>query len=158
MEKYILWSNLDPSMYDEEILEQWPDATDMEIMRWESDFLEIDLEAERANLDKELGRPIVCVADLGLWDGRRSGYKFVGTNLKDCLCPMNDMDEVYVEGNEVCQRSIHHDGTNYLTYRVLKAGISEFEAEEMIYDGAKWDDITEPLGKYVTEIYGWEVA
>jgi parallel beta-helix repeat protein len=41
---------------------------------------------EEINLNLELGRHILVIADLGLWNGRHSGYKEIGTNLRDCLC------------------------------------------------------------------------
>ncbi len=33
------------------------------------------LDDERMNLDVQLSQPILVIADLGLWHGRRMGYK-----------------------------------------------------------------------------------
>ena len=78
------------------------------------------------------------------------------TNLNDISSETcGDYVTWYVEDGEIKCDDIHHDGTNHYTYRVLKDGISEYEADELLYDGEDIDKFTEKLGHYVDEIYGW---
>ena len=42
------------------------------------------LEDERVNLNIQLPQPIICIADLGRWNGRFSGYKEIASgNIRD---------------------------------------------------------------------------
>ena len=44
------------------------------------------LDDERMNLNITLGMPILIIADLGLWDGRHSGYQEIASgNIKRLL-------------------------------------------------------------------------
>lgn len=51
--------------------------------KWDIVYDEIDMrrEDERLNLSCLLDGKIMCIADLGLWNGRRSGYKYLTENL-----------------------------------------------------------------------------
>ena len=115
------------------------------------------LNDERANLDKELGRTIVVIANLGLWNGRRNGWKLTNsTNLNGIFeGTCGDYVTWYVEDGEIKCDDTHHDGTNHYTYRVLKDDISDWEFEELMAEGKDIDELTEKLGHYVDEIYGW---
>ena len=116
------------------------------------------LDDEKANLNKELGQSIVMIARLGLWNGKRSAYKIMkGTNLNnifDDTC--GDYVTWYVEDGDIKCDDTHHDGTNHYTYRTIKEGIGEWEFEEMIAEGKDIFELTDKLGHYVNEIYGWE--
>jgi len=52
---------------DQMVYDEWSESESM----WFNDELE--------NLDQELEGRIIAIADLGLWDGRKSGYKIGGT-------------------------------------------------------------------------------
>ena len=81
---------------------------------------------ELINLNRELGRHILVIADLGLWNGRRSGYKEIGTNLRDCLYTNDDDMRLYVDNlGDLRADGYHHDGTNHYLYRVYKPGVGE---------------------------------
>ena len=44
------------------------------------------LDDTRANLNKQLNSTIIVIADLGLWHGRRTGYKLIESGIiSDCL-------------------------------------------------------------------------
>lgn len=117
---------------------------------------------ERLNLNQELDNFVICIADLGLWNGRRSAYKLLGKNLNSILYSTGDFYEVYVEDGEVKARDGHHDGTNYYTWRVLKKGLSRSKINELlesIVDGDAEDKIrkcTKSLAPYVKRIYGFK--
>lgn len=169
MKKYIIWSNRDLKLEDwKDCLEDWkPEITDeneqwMLVNMWNDEYLE----DERANLNINLHAGILAIADLGLWDGRKIGYKEMGTNISNCLGgTCGDYVTWYVDelGDLRCE-DCHHDGTNYYTYRAWKEGVSPFQMENLewkIYCGkATRRDITRltrKLGPDIAKVYGWKV-
>ena len=119
---------------------------------------------ERINLDKKVDGEIVIIGDLGLWDGRRIGYKLLGNNIKDCFEMGRDCMEAewYCDRYDLAGVEHHHDGTNYYTYRMRKPNISETSWEnflDKIYRGVVTSkDITrytKSLRPYIAEVYGW---
>ena len=125
------------------------------------------LDDERVNLNIDVGEEIVVIADLGLWNGRRQGYKLLHkTNIADCLTgTCGDYVTWFVDdrGDLNC-RDCHHDGTNLYLYRAWKDSVTEEQMEnflEKVYRGkATRKDITRytrKIGTYVADIYGWKV-
>lgn len=117
---------------------------------------------EIVNLNKELGKDIVMYGTLGLWNGKHTAHRFLNkTNLNEILYTVNGDDATwYVEGEEIKCDHIHHDGTNHYTYRVLKPEYNAFDFEEYAYEyslSKAVNKMTEPLGHYVAEIYGFEL-
>ena len=120
---------------------------------------------ERCNLDIQLSRPILVIADIGRWNGRVMGYKEIkSANIKDCLYSDTDYATWYVDknGDFRCE-AIHHDGTNHYLYRTYKDGVSEQQIENLkwkIYEGtatrADITRITRRLGDEIGKVYGWE--
>lgn len=176
--KHIIWSN-----FNLDIEDGWREAYEecAEINGWEYDpnneyavyeyMVETNamyLDDERINLDIEVSQPIIAIADLGLWNGRFTGYKELNsTNIRDCLNTFDSCEyhEWYVDecGDLRCTAA-HHDGTNYILYRAYKDGITESQRYDFlgkIYGGvATQDDIdatTRRLGDEIAEIYGWEL-
>lgn len=157
--KHVIWeSNIDLEVFKEEfekmgyteemgytIDEQYQIACD-----WTNDALQ----DEKDNLDIELDNNIVVIADLGLWNGRRRGYKVIGTNLNDTLRSFMDcMTEIefYTDGYNYCATEYHHDGTNHYIFRVLKDGV---DVDKL----GNYKDImkyTKSLKKTVNNVYGW---
>ena len=140
--------------------EEYEEMTENE--KWEriTDMNYEYLEDERYNLASiKNNLQIVAFADLGLWNGRRGGYKFMNTtNIADCLRSfVNGISYMmfYVENGEFMAREAHHDGTNYYTFRFLKNGIDMYEFEELAYDSKKdINDYTMPIGKVILDYYG----
>lgn len=86
------------------------------------------------NLDKQIEGVVIAFADLGLWDGRRQGYKILGHNINGILNVSEDDNEWYGDGFNIRGSLSHHDGTHYVLYRVAK-DIDEAERiGEMIYN------------------------
>jgi len=165
-EKYTVWSNknLDLKDWIDDLKYEYPDASEEELteLMWETNNMY--LEDERVNLDINVSSPILVIADLGLWDGRKSGYKEIPSgNIKDCLFSECEYVEWFVEDDEFKCEESHHDGTNYLTYRKYKETASEKEREalkEKIYDGTATqediDKVTEKIGRTVMEVYWYQ--
>ena len=75
-DRHIIWSNynLDFEDWRDDLEEQYPGLPESELVSLMYDINSSYLDDERVNLDIQLNSPILVVADLGLWYGRRSGY------------------------------------------------------------------------------------
>lgn len=170
MERHVIWSNrnLDYEDWREYLEDEYPDPDFSEDERY-CQMYEINdeyLYDERLNLNVKLYQPILVIADLGLWDGRHSGYKELESgNISDCLYSDCDSNEWYVDelGDLRCDAS-HHDGTNRYLYRVYKDGTSEEQREnlkEKIFRGtatrADITRITRRLGDDIAKVYGFRI-
>lgn len=123
----------------------------------ESEFYYYD---EKANLDLRLPGKVLAIADLGFWDGRRPGYKVMGSNLNEVLHGFDCDDiHVYCDGYNVRSDACHHDGVHHITFRLVPDGIDAEKLIEAIYWGkhtpAMVRRYTRSLRPYVAEIYGW---
>lgn len=167
----LVWTNFDLD-YDRDwkdyLEDAYPDLSEDERIDRMYECNGERLEDERANLNIQLDQPILVVADLGLWNGRRMGYREIRSgNIRDCLYA--GKDDLYVtwfvdERGDLRCEAIHHDGTNYLTYRAYKPGATERKKEALrakLYAGiATRRDITRVtnrLGDLIAEVYGWEI-
>lgn len=84
--KRVLWSSeIDFDAWRDDYKEAYPDATEDEIDEMISDQNFDDLVVERGILDINLPEPIIVIADLGLWYGRRTGYREIPGNIAKCL-------------------------------------------------------------------------
>jgi hypothetical protein len=124
------------------------------------DCSNIAYDAELENLDFDLDENILCIASLGLWDGIKDAYKEMDNNLNNILSNLEDRNIVYSDGKDIRAKCIHHDGTNFYLYRVLKPGVNTDKFYKKIYDGTyTWDDVlkyTKSVLPYVKEVYGWK--
>lgn len=147
--------------------EEYPELTEDERIRLMYEMNSDDLEETRDNLDIPLSGAILAIGNLGLWYGRRIGYKEITSRrISDCL--YSDRDTEWAtwwvdERGDLCAEFIHHDGTNYVTYREWKEGVSETQKEnlkEKLYRGeATRKDITRltrRLGAEIAAFYGWK--
>ena len=118
------------------------------------------LDDERHNLNKHIDGVIMVFADLGLWYGRRQGYQILGSNIADILHSRCDEAEWYGDGYNIRGRMIHHDGTNYVLYRIAKDRDEAERIAAKIYsgeideEGFRWR--TRSLYPYVADVYGWK--
>ena len=160
MKHNVIWSNDYETI--EAIRKDLENEEDKEVNFYQASFLNSDyLEDERINLSGIKSNDIVAIADLGLWNGRRVGYKLFD-NVKSCL--YSDCDEVewYCDGYDFKAIMRHHDGTNYVVYRERKSGFSEYAWNNFlnkIFDGTVTkSDIsryTKSLKPKIAEVYGW---
>jgi hypothetical protein len=167
-ETHIIWSNyfLDYDDWKADLEEQYPDLSEDERISLMYEINNDYLEDERMNLNIRLNRPILVIGDLGLWNGRRSGYKEIESgNIRDCLYADTDYSTWYVDklGDLRCD-AIHHDGTNHYLYRAYKDGVSESQIdllkEKLYYGQATRADITRVtrrLGDDIARVYGFSI-
>ena len=156
-QRRIIWTNND---YEEWCEAMKDEITDEEITpEYYAFCCDNNLDDERINLDVEVDGYIVAFASLGLWNGRVNGAKLVGTNVRDILHSNDDYVTWYCDPYNVKAEMIHHDGTNYVIYRVARN--KEF-AEKLVnmiaYNGMTEEQFkraTRSLRPYVAEVYGW---
>lgn len=168
--KHMIWTDdifyMDGDLDD--LREAYPHADDYELCEMMLESNAEYLDDERLNLDIDVPEGIIAIADLGLWYGRRTGYKEVGYNISECLYG-NVRGQSYCTwyvdglGDLACEES-HHDGTNYYIYRAWKPGVTYGQKEALLnklYHGtAKRRDITlctRRLGDDVAAVYGWSI-
>lgn len=164
MKKFTIWSNiLDYEDWKDDLEEQYPDYSDEGRYSLMYDINNEYLEDERMNLDIQLDRPILVIADFWLWNGRLSGYKEIKSGrISDCLYSDTDYSTWYVDafGDLRCD-AVHHDGTNHYLYRTYKENVSDTQIENLknkIYEGTIMrrdiTRITRRIGDAIAEVYG----
>ena len=165
--EHIIWSNTDINVadYADFLQEEYPEVTDPNgqyELCCEMNYAYLD--DEKANLDIELPHQIICIADLGLWYGRRMGYKMIEShNISDCLCDSEwDYCEWYVDRyNDLRFTGAHHDGTNHYLYRELR-DLSDKQMENFLdkfHTGRLTrrdiNRYTTSIGSHIQKVYGW---
>lgn len=167
-EKHIIWSNLNLDMEDwrEFLEEEYPGRTEEEYYDLMHELNNGYLDDERMNLDRQLSTPILVCADLGLWNGRKSGYRMIGSgNIKDCLDSGFADVEWYVDRQgDLRSIAIHHDGRNHYLYRAVRERVPDWKVERLqnrLYEGtASYADIakiTRRLGDEIAAVYGFPI-
>lgn len=121
-------------------------------------------EDEKHELELVSEGPVLAIADLGLWDGRRCGYKEL-ESLEDVMYSSCDYERVYVDSNgDLRKEESHHDGSNSILYRYWKDGLTDVQREnflDKLYNGkATQKDITRytrKAGLGIADAFGWTV-
>ena len=160
-----IWDSMeDTDSWIDELREDYPDYDDDELMEIARDIHDNYLDDERANLNKVVDGEIIIIANLGLWNGRRTGFGTTNSNnIKDILCSkVNGMSEChwYSDGYNIRCTEAHHDGTNYYTYRIVRPNRDINRLRDKIVNG---EEITTAMINYYTRsllpevapIYGW---
>ena len=136
------------------------EPSDEEITQEIYDRIEMTYGDEKLNLNKRLNGRILAIANLGLWNGRRSGYKILGDNLNEILTGFGcDEWQVVDNGFNIVADGYHHDGHNYVEYREIKEDTNYEVLLNKLYSNepVSRKDInryTRSIRKYVKEIYG----
>lgn len=160
--KTIIWQDIDidPDIHQEFFDEFYPDATEAE--RWEM-AVETNanyLDDERDNLNKPAGGRIVVFADVGLWYGRRDGYKILDSDRLSGIFNLDDgcdYHEFTLEDGECCGAGIHHDGRNNYIFRALRADLDDDTYNAALENDLTFDelwDATRSIAHDIAEIYG----
>ena len=118
---------------------------------------------EFENLDKELQGRVIAIANLGSWNGRRKSYKIMNCNLNSVLDACGgDYLKVYTDRYDVKSTAVHHDGVNYITYRMLKPNLTEVQIDNFLNKLSSGDFTKKDISRYTTslksqinKIYGW---
>ena len=165
--EHIIWSNMDINVadYADFLQEEYPEVTDPDKQYELCCELNDDyLDDERDNLSVVLPHPIICIADLGLWNGKRIGYKMIESgNISDCLWDSDcDFCTWYVDRyNDLRFIGTHHDGRNYYLYRELR-DLSDQQMENFL-DKLRTCRLTRRditryttnIGSHIQRVYGW---
>lgn len=166
MKKRTIWSNrnINPEDY-QETYEEHLELNDLDGSKYDLwDFIHDDLqnwlECERANLNIPTDGRIICIADLGLWDGRHQGYQVFGKNVNEIFCQHYEYTEWYSDGYNIKAVDVHHDGTNYYEFREIREDRNAQNLLDAIYNG---EEITRKMLNYYTrslhsrvaKVYGW---
>ena len=148
-----------------------PGASEEEVEQYIYDVNNDYLFDEQANLGGvRYEEDIVLLADLGLWNGRRCGFKEMRTHyISECLRSgygnsISDI-EYYVDAlGDFRADEVHHDGINHYLFRVWKPGLSEAQKDnflDKVYCGrVTRKDITRytnRIGEDIARVYGWKV-
>lgn len=164
--EHLIWSGhaLDYEDWRDDLEAEFPDLSEDERYMMMYDRNDEYLEDERRNLNIQLGQPILVIADLGLWDGRHSGYKEIHSgNIRDCLYSDCEYCTWFVDrfGDLRCDAT-HHDGINHYLYRTWKDGTTEAQMDRLknkLYEGtatrADITRVTRRLGDEIGKVYGW---
>lgn len=138
----------------QEMAETWgsnpEDFTEKEVQN----FIETDIHFVWEDLWFFLdpNQKVLCLADLGLWDGRQAGGK-VGTLKTIVIDAMEDFNTLSFneEENTLQLEAIHHDGTNDFTFYGLTDEGWEYAAEHG-RNKACHDELLAHPEKYLTKI------
>ena len=125
-------------------------------------YEDIDMwfEDEQSNLCRVLDGRILCIASMGLWDGRVSGYKILGNNLNEVLtCGIGcDEKEIYCDAYNVLAKGYHHDGRNYVEFREIREDRNIENLTDKLYLGMpvtrrEINYYTKSLRPYIKQAY-----
>lgn len=125
------------------------------------------LEDEKMNLDIEIDNPILVIANLGLWNGQRQGYKILNRNNISALFSVRCRDSLaatfYADAYNVYCDDDHHDGTNQYLFRELIGTDSQCSKLcSAIYNGREYESLMKRYSRsilpYIAAVYGWPVA
>lgn len=170
--KYLIWkSEIDVKDYKDLLNEEYPEITDeYEQYRVCWEYNQDVLEDEKANLGHIIfAHPIIQIAELGLWFGKRTSYKVIGddrgsklTDIFSSCC--GDDQEYYVEDGDACCDDYHHDGMNHYIYRELRC--DEECAEDLLdalysqkpVDQKLIEKYTKSIAPEICKVYGWKSA
>lgn len=131
MKERILYNDLLTEEEENEIIKDYAECNDVNIEDIDeelkyaiiSDYLEMDREDLDINCNVYLTNPILVIADVGTWNGRKTGYKIINSGLLSDIFHMNDgcdYHKYYSDGYNIHCEAIHHDGTNYYEFREIK--------------------------------------
>lgn len=160
-ENSYFWTNEERDEIVESIKDDNPEYDDQYAIDVAEDVNSDNLCIIREDLGNIKTNTIIVIADLGLWNGCRIGYKEI-KSLKDCFYSDCDYCRWYVDRYNMRSTQIHHDGTNELLYRIRKDGVSDYQWENFlgkIYDEkvtkADITKYTASLRPLISEFYGW---
>lgn len=170
MKKRVIWSNrdVDFDQWRKDLIEYQKendydnpeDVTDDDILCFIDESLSNCIDDERMNLNIVTDGRILAIADLGLWNGRRQGYKVLGCNVNNIFNISEDYNEYYSDGHNIRATCIHHDGTNFIEYRVIREDKNITNLLNNIFYGKEitrkqLNYYTKSLAPYVHKVYGW---
>ena len=174
--RYTVWQNIEMDVDDwkdgykefmeiNEIPFDEDNIKDEDVYEYMEETNEYYLDDERANLNIIVPNGILVIADLGLWDGRRCGYKEITSgNISDCLYDKDcDYCDWYCDRYDFRFTGYHHDGSNHYVYRTWADNTTEQQRENFLeklyYGKATHSDMlkyTRSIRPYIAWVYGWD--
>jgi len=169
MKKHLIWkSEIDLEDYEDYFKEveqeqgielndsqKWALADDDNVQNYYCEVANLN----NANLPHD--GQIIAIADIGLWNGRRVGYKLIN-QLSDILDCGSDDREVYTDGKNVRATSYGHDGTTDVIFRQLKPNRNLDNLCDKLYNSRNMAEANKYIRSYTTSIvktvnaiYGW---
>lgn len=171
MKKLAIWSNrdIDFDAWKDSLIEYQKeneydnpeDVTDSDVYNFIEESLSNQLDDERWNLNVTTDGRILVIATLGLWNGMKQGYHILGIrNVNAIFSHHYGYTEWYSDGYNIRAIDVHHDGTNYYEYRVIREDRNIQNLLDAIYNGEeitrkKLNYYTKSLHPYVAKVYGW---
>ena len=160
--------SLEEILYQEEVCKEFLSEVNPEIEQTEENvtqeiYYRIDqwFEDEILNLNKRLDGRILAIASMGLWNGRKTGYKILGNNLNEVVsCGIGcDEKHVYCDQYNVVAEGYHHDGRNYVEFREIREDKDIDKLLDKIYNQepvsrAEIRRYTKSLRPYIKKLYG----
>ena len=137
------------------------EITEEQVTQRVYDDIDLFFDDEQSNLFKILDGRILCIADMGLWNGRRTGYKILGNNLNEILTTGIGCDEkeIYCDAYNVYAQGYHHDGRNHVEFREIREDRNIDNLTDKLYSGIpvtrrEINYYTKSLKPYIKEIFG----
>jgi hypothetical protein len=102
--------------------------------------------------DKQITTGIIALANLGRWNGRCKGYKEYD-NLQDIAYTSCDYERIYVDRyKNLCKKETHHDGNNYIVYRMWKECVTDKQKENFLEKQYNGTLTTKDISRYTKRI------
>ena len=166
-DKKIIWSNLNINIDEwQDYLEEIENAIGEKLNEYEkyekiANLLDDYFQDEVDNLNIKTDNNIIAIANLGLWNGRKKGYKILDNNVNSILNGFDcDFIEIYADKYNIKFKGIHHDGQNYIEFREIREGVNIDNFLNDIYTGKaisrqKLNYYTKSILHYIADVYGW---
>lgn len=136
--KRIFWTDdVDIECYRESYIELYDRTpTNEELYDYAYNCGQLEYDDTYDALDKSDRYDILVLADIGTWRGRVKGYKIMrNVRLSRIMnCCSADNYELYSTAYNVCGKAEHHDGTNFLEFRIIRDNICLYKLEELLFD------------------------
>lgn len=118
---------------------------------------------EILNLNIPIEGDVLAIADLGFWDGRKSGYQIVNKqNVNGIFNIGRNYDDVkfYCDQYNVKAELYHHDGVHYVEFREIRNNKNIQRLLDKLYNGENVSretirKYTKSLRPKVAKVYGW---
>lgn len=152
---YRIWSSeVNIEEYKDFLDDCYPEADEYDRYNIVSELNKEYLDDERVNLRIDVGSPIIEVADLGFWNGRRQGYHLITSGLLSDVFNFHGCDDAtfFIEDGELRSTLYHHDGHHNIVYRKVK-NMKKFHEMPL---GEFVRKYTESLADAVKKVHGWE--
>lgn len=131
MKERVLYNNYLTEEEENDIIKDYAECNEIDVKDIDeelkyaiiSDYLEMEIEELDINCNVYLENPILVIADVGRWNGRKIGYKIIDSGLLSDIFHLNDRcdyHKYYSDGYNIHCEATHHDGINHYEFREIK--------------------------------------